>query len=149
MPSEESSSHSQGQDEVVDRHESAVVEPSAGVPVHADETVVRGASPLVVWTNVIYLVFAVICGLIAIRFVLKLLGANPQAGFASFINGATDPLMGPFNGLLGTPSVASGSSFEVSALVAILVYALIGWVLTQLARIILNRSVSRSHTEVH
>src|SRR3982074_3520651 len=63
---------------------------------YAERMVVRRASPLVTWTNVLYVVFAVIDGLIAIRFLLKLLAANPQAGFAQLIYGVTAPLMSPF-----------------------------------------------------
>ena len=47
-------------------------------------------------TQLVYLVFGLIEGLIAIRFVLKALGANPTAGFAEFIYGITGPLVAPF-----------------------------------------------------
>ena len=39
--------------------------------------------------QLVYWVFGLIEGLIAIRFVLKALGANPAAGFAEFIYGIT------------------------------------------------------------
>ncbi len=157
MSFDERSSRSQTPDEVV--HSRDVVEPAgaapaAGAPVSpvtpvvAEQRVVRGASPLSMWVNVIYLVFAVVDGLIAIRFVLKLLAANPQAGFASFIYGVTAPLVAPFNGLLGNPSASAGYQLEVTSLVALLIYALIGWLLTRLALIFVNRSVSVSRREV-
>jgi hypothetical protein len=103
----------------------------------------------VTWTNVIYVVFAVIDGLIAIRFLLKLLAANPQAGFAQLIYGVTAPLMSPFVGLLGNPAASNGSQLEVTSLVAILVYALVGWLLIRAVVVFLgNRSVTRSRREI-
>jgi uncharacterized membrane protein len=81
--------------------------------------------------QVIYLIFGIIEGLIAIRFVLEVLGANPSAGFAQFIYGITGIFMAPFVGLFGQPRFGT-SVVEWSALVAIVVYALIGWVLGRL-----------------
>jgi hypothetical protein len=72
----------------------------------------------------IYLIFGVLEALIAIRFVLRLLAANPNAGFAAFIYGITAPFIAPFAGLFGTPQYA-GSVLEWHSIVAIIVYALI------------------------
>jgi hypothetical protein len=64
--------------------------------------------------------------LIAIRVLLKLLAANPEAGFARFIYGMTSVFLVSFAALLPTPS-ANGSVLEISSLVAMLVYALLAW----------------------
>jgi len=135
-------------DEVVESRE--VVQGSArstAEPAHAERRVSRGASPLATWVNVIYLVLAVVDGLIAIRFVLKLLAANPQAGFARFIDGLTAPLVAPFAGLLGTPGGSNGSQLEVTSLVALAVYALVAWLLTRIVRLVLNRTVTQSRQD--
>ncbi len=78
--------------------------------------------------QVIALLLGIVDGLIAIRFVLRLLGANAGAGFAQFIYGLTGPLMAPFIGLFGSPRF-EGSVFETTALVAMIVYALLAWVI--------------------
>lgn len=78
----------------------------------------------------IWTVFAFVGGLIGIRFALRLLGANPDAGFAQLIYGLTAPLVAPFIGLFGTPRFA-GSTFEFTSLVAIIVYALLAWVIVK------------------
>jgi hypothetical protein len=62
---------------------------------------------------VIWLVTAIIEVLIGIRVLLKLLAANPEAGFAQFIYGMTDVFLAAFNALLPTPS-ANGSVLELS-----------------------------------
>jgi hypothetical protein len=149
MPVEESESQQEADGGMIESRE--VRQDPGGLsngPAYAERTVVRGASPLATWANVIYVVFAVIDGLIAIRFLLKLLAANPQAGFAQLIYGVTAPLMSPFVGLLGTPAASNGSQLEVTSLVAIVIYALVGWLLTRLAVLILNRSVTRSRREI-
>jgi hypothetical protein len=93
-----------------------------------------------------YLVFGLIEGLLAIRLILKLLGANPQAGFTNFVYGLTDFFMAPFRNLLpvvGTGS-SSGAVLETSVVIAIIVYALIAWVVARLIVIMFFRNVTVS-----
>lgn len=80
----------------------------------------------------VYLVFGVLEGLLAIRFVLKALAANPDAGFSSFIYGITSPFLAPFAGMFGTPAANNGSVFEIHTLIAIVVYALLAWLVAKL-----------------
>jgi hypothetical protein len=89
--------------------------------------------------NGIYLLFGLLEGLLGIRFVLGLLGANPAAGFAQFVYGITGPFIAPFVGLFGQPRF-EGSVFEFNSLVAILVYALIAWVLVKIVWLALGDS---------
>ena len=79
---------------------------------------------------------------LCIRLFLKLLGANPHAGFASFTYG-TDFFLAPFRGLL--PTYVSGQSlFELSLVFAILIYSLIALALVRLVAITLSRNVTVS-----
>jgi YggT family protein len=93
----------------------------------------------------IYFIFGIIEGLIAIRFVLRLLGANPGAGFADFVYGVTAPFLAPFVGLFGTPQY-NGSVLELHSIVAIIVYALLAWVLAKLAWLLLGETRSGIRT---
>jgi hypothetical protein len=93
----------------------------------------------------ISLVFGIVEGLIVIRFALRLLGANAEAGFASFIYGFTAPLLAPFVGLFGTPQF-NGSVLELHAIVAIIVYALVAWGLAKLAWLLLGETRSGVRT---
>jgi len=101
----------------------------------------------------IYMVFGILIGLLGIRFVLGLLGANPEAGFAQFIYRITGPFLAPFVGLFGQPSF-EGSVFEFNSLAAILVYALIAWVLVKIVSLVLGdsrrgvRTTTSSHTDL-
>src|SRR5437764_13121477 len=71
--------------------------------------------------------------LIAIRFILKLFGANP-APFVRFIYDVTWPLVAPFHGIFNTSQVGV-SVFETESLVAIAIYTLIGWGIVSIVRI--------------
>jgi uncharacterized protein YggT (Ycf19 family) len=106
--------------------------------------VVSSVSPGRRAVEVTYLVFGIIEGLLAIRLVLKLLGANAQAGFANFIYGVTDFFMAPFRYLLPTVGGSSGAVLETSVVIAIIVYALIAWVLARLIVIMFFRNVTVS-----
>jgi hypothetical protein len=72
---------------------------------------------------------------IAARFLGKLLGASSQSAFVNFIYQTSSPMVAPFKGIFGN-SGSSTNSFETASLVAIVVYAVIGWGLVVLIRII-------------
>jgi uncharacterized protein YggT (Ycf19 family) len=89
----------------------------------------------------VYLIFGIIEALILIRIVLRALGANPNAGFAQLIYGLTAPLVAPFAGLFGNPQ-AGGSVLELHSIVALVVYALIAWLLAKLVWLVFGESRS-------
>ena len=91
------------------------------------------------------LLFGVVIALIGIRFVLLLLGANPDAGFTSFIYGVTGPLVAPFEGMFGAPDTGTGV-VDPASLVAIVVYALRGWLITKLVWLALGDTRRTVHT---
>jgi YggT family protein len=96
-------------------------------------------------TQLVYWIFGLVEGLIAIRFVLKALGANPSAGFAEFIYGISYPLVLPFVGLFGNWQ-AQGSILEVHSVVALIVYALLAWLLGRLVWILVGEHRSAVET---
>ena len=80
-------------------------------------------------------VLGVIDVLIAARFFLKLLGASTQSSFVGFVYGITTPLVSPFSGIFPNWG-SSANTFESGALVALVVFALIGWGGVVLVRIL-------------
>lgn len=80
--------------------------------------------PLYRGTQIVWYLLGLIEILLAFRFVLKLLGANPDAGFSSFIYGVTYVLAAPFLSVFRITQVA-GSVVEWTTLLAMFVY----WVL--------------------
>jgi YGGT family. len=73
--------------------------------------------------------------LIAARFLGKLFGASSQSAFVNFIYQVSGPLVAPFTGIFGD-SGSRTNTFETASLVAIVVYAVIGWGLIALIRIV-------------
>ena len=75
----------------------------AGTTTHQTETTstdpyaTRRDLPVKV-QNTIYLLFGILEGLLGIRFVLGLFGANPTAGFAQFIYRITQPFIAAVRG---------------------------------------------------
>ncbi len=117
-----------------------VDDPPASAPVTSGTEVTTTFSPARRAYEVIYLLFAVIDGLLLIRIVLKALGANLAAPITGFVYWVTAPLLAPFHNLL--PMVVSGKSvFETSAMVAFIVYAGLGFVLARLVAIMFMRNV--------
>ena len=105
-------------------------------------------------TQWIYLMFGVIELLLALRFTLRLFGANPAAPFGAFIYGITAPFLAPFVGLFEIPQF-NGSVVEIHSLVAIAVYALLSWALVRLVWILFGEirhghsSTRRMSTDIH
>lgn len=93
--------------------------------------------------RVVYYVFGVIEVLIAARFLLLLFGANRDAGFVAFIYGFSSLFMAPFVAVFQTQT-AAGATFEWSALLALIVYALIAWGIVTLIRAVSPRQSSET-----
>jgi len=70
---------------------------------------------------------------LAIRFILKLLGGSTVSGFVTFMYNITQPLVAPFHGIFNT-TVQGRSILEPESLVAIAIYSLIGWGIVSLIR---------------
>ena len=89
-------------------------------------------------TQVVWLLLSILEALLALRFVLKLIGANPASPFAAALYGFTNLFLFPFAGLTGTPA-AGGMVLEFSTLIAMLVYGLIAWAIERIIFVIFYR----------
>lgn len=97
------------------------------------QTVARKSqvSGIVVAQRIVWFVVGFINVIIALRFIFLLLGANRGAGFTDFIYSASALFVAPFVGIFGEP-VYGESVFEVSSILAIVIYLLIGWGIAKL-----------------
>jgi YGGT family len=110
-----------------------------------DSYVSPRTKPLYRGTQIVWYVVGVVEALLAFRFILKLLAANPAAGFTSFIYGITLPFAAPFLNVFKVP-VVEGSILEWTTLLAMLVYLLIGWAIIKL--FIMSKPVSTPEAAV-
>jgi YggT family protein len=96
-------------------------------------------------TRIIWTVLGLLEILLGLRFVLKLIAANPNSGFAVFIYGITAPFIAPFALLVGTPT-SGGMILEMTTLIAMAVYALFFWVVVRVIPIVADRPSARTVT---
>jgi len=87
--------------------------------------------PLYRGTQVIWYILGLLEAILAFRFILKLLGANPAAGFTSFIYSISRPFASPFLNVFHVTAV-NGSVVEWTTLLAILVYWLAALAIIQI-----------------
>jgi hypothetical protein len=85
--------------------------------------------------QLIWFLLGVIEVLLAFRFILKMIGANPFSGFTMFIYNASAPFAGPFLGIIAA-SVSSTSILEWSTIIAAIVFFVLAWGLVQLLNLI-------------
>ena len=89
------------------------------------------AAGILVWAparvpQIVYLIAGIIDTLLVIRLVLKLLAANPAAGFTTLIYGVTNPFVALFEGVFSNAQ-NRGNVLDLAALLAIIVYGLLAW----------------------
>lgn len=87
------------------------------------------------FNQIIWYILGLIEVLLIFRVLLKALGANPFVGFTSLIYTITEPLVGPFQGILGI-STTGNSMIEWSTTVAAIVYLCVAWGLVYLLDLI-------------
>lgn len=76
--------------------------------------------------------------ILALRFILKMFGANPGNLFASFVFALTDILLTPFNGIVPPISIHPNQAFEIATLIAMAVYFLLFYALKRFLRILIS-----------
>jgi hypothetical protein len=89
-------------------------------------------------TQLIWLFLGILEASIALRIGLKLIGANPDSPIVSLIYGLTSLFLFPFEGMTATPS-AGGMVLELSSLFAMLIYALLAWIVERVVWLLFYR----------
>lgn len=110
-----------------------------------DSYIAPSTKPLYRGTQIVWYILGIIETLLLFRFVLKLLAANPFAGFTKFIYGITYVFAEPFLSVFKRTQV-EGSIFEWSTLLAMLVYWVIAIGIIRL--FLMGKSVSTPEAAV-
>lgn len=91
--------------------------------------------------NLIYGLFSVVETFLALRFILKLFGANAGNGFVDWLYEMSGVLLEPFRGIFPTTVFKSTFVFEFSTLFAIVIYAIVAILIFALLDLVMvNRS---------
>ena len=96
-------------------------------------------------TRIIWTILGILEILLGLRFMLKLIAANPNSGFAVFIYGITGPFVAPFTALVGTPT-SGATIIEVTTLIAMVVYTLFTWIVVRVIQVAADRPSARTVT---
>lgn len=83
-------------------------------------------------------VTSLIEGILGLRIILKLFDASTIAPFVRWVYETTDPLLTPFSGMFPAPKLTGGFIIEFSALFAITIYAVIGYLAAEIVESLIN-----------
>ncbi len=77
-------------------------------------------------------IIGIIEALFALRLALQLFGASPAAQFIAWLYEVTDRLAGPFVGAFPGLFIGGNSVINLSIVLAMICYAILGWLIIQL-----------------
>jgi hypothetical protein len=92
--------------------------------------------------NVTYFVLGVLEIILLLRFLFRLLGANQGNSLVMFLYNLSYVFAAPFKGIFADHALGSNGVFEVSTLIAMVVYALLAWGIVSLGRVIFAPTLS-------
>ncbi|MBV5260051.1 YggT family protein [Synechococcus moorigangaii CMS01] len=89
--------------------------------------------------NSVYILVGLLEVLLALRFFLRLSGANPENTFAQFIYGLSEPFVSPFSTLFISPverteATLGDNILDLNLLIAIIIYGLLCFLATWIIR---------------
>lgn len=97
----------------------------------------------------IYFLLSLLEIVLILRFAFRLLGANAGNGFVQGLYDFSHVFVAPFTGIFGDPALLNQAHvFEVSTLIAMLIYALVAWALIALSRVIFGPTLSNRRSYV-
>jgi hypothetical protein len=83
--------------------------------------------------------------LLFLAFILRLLGANPEAGFADWVYRSVERSMAPFRGLFEAIPISDQSVLDKSLLFAMIIYCLVALLLRTGIDWVTDRSAQRRY----
>lgn len=89
-------------------------------------------------TQLLWLVLGLVEATIALRVVFKLIAVNATNPFAALLYNVTDIFVAPFTSLTGAPA-AGEMVLEISSIIAMIVYLLVGWALERTIYVLFYR----------
>ena len=88
--------------------------------------------------KIVSYILGILEAVLVFRFIFKLLGANPESGFVSFIYTVSGALLTPFNSIFRTAvtqGIETKSVLEPANIIAMIVYALIAYGIVMLIKV--------------
>lgn len=104
--------------------------PAVGATLKSEQIPTQRIRPLYRSTQIVWYIVGLAEVLLALRLFMKLMNANPEAGFSKFIYGATWLFAGPFEFVFRSSRIEN-NVFEWSTVLALIVYPLFGWLIVK------------------
>ncbi len=95
--------------------------------------------------TILEVIFDAIAILLAFRVLLKFLGANPKTPIVNWLYEVTGSLIAPFAGIFPNPKLSGFFTIDVAAIIALIVYSLIAYVVLGLIADFSARYVTHRH----
>lgn len=115
---------------------------SNGDTVERKQVRSSATSGIVVAQRIVWFIVGVIITFLALRVALLLLAANEGSPFVDFVYGVSGFFASPFYGIFSYTPTYGKSVLELSSLVAIVIYTLLGWGAAKLL------TLTRPHEEI-
>ena len=135
----------------IDQHKKVVVQQS-GDHIHEEQVVqnvnLEYREAIYKVTQFIWLLFGGLEALIGIRVILMLIGANPANPFTALVYQLSEIFLWPFRNIVANPGFQN-YILEITSLIAMIVYALIGWVIVRLIWVLFYRAPTSQVTTYH
>ena len=93
------------------------------------------------------LYLAIVEGILGLRFLLKLFGANANTGFVAWVYEMSDSLLEPFRAIFPTRVYENKYVLEFSTLFAMLIYALLVMLLVYIVDLLASAATSKKPAE--
>ena len=103
-----------------------------------DDTIIKTDQGHLKARKIVYYILGILEFLLAFRLVFKLLGANPQSPFVSFLYAVSQAFLAPFSGIFKstvTKGIEAQSILEPTTIIAMIVYAVLAWGIVKLIEI--------------
>ena len=99
-------------------------------------------------TTVTYFVLGVLEVILLLRLIFRLLGANQDNAFIMFLYNLSHLFVAGFNGIFNDQTLGRNGVFELSTLIAMLIYALLAWGIVSLGRVIVAPVLSGNQSTI-
>jgi len=129
------------------RPENQGVRQSSNSSVYEKTVVAESGQGSLKAKKIVYYLLGIVEILLACRFILRLLGANPVNTFVKIIYSITNALLWPFSGIFRsavTTGIETKSFMEPATIIAMIVYAIVGWGIVKLIEIMKKSSIPKS-----
>lgn len=90
---------------------------------------------MILITNSVLAIIEIVLGL---RFIFRLLSANPTADFVDWVYDTSAPLLDPFRGIFRPLIIEPGYVLEISTLIAMLIYGLAGYAIVTIITTVID-----------